>query len=376
MLDIENPRFERIDGTDFQVGTADHRYAAAARDARHDAQYLERNHNLVEFWQRRLRDWEELRCRNDANSVAFLGRELVLVRSKIERVLYEKLRIAEFVPVEGGHPRGAQVYENQIWDEAGEARIMRQLSGDAPRVDVSRVGEQRPYVWADAAYGWTEEELYAAAYANIPLIGEKAMACARAIARKLDLIGRSGSIINNIRGFLNSSEVTVHTLTNGEHTSSATAAEMLADLNEIETTLLAVGGDNTPENYVLLVPTAVEGRYVTTPAGGSTVTDLSVKSYFLKNSRLIRDIRRYSVLDSAVTPDIAASDAPMSIAYPIPAGGGLKADPEFVIWPFSVQYEEEVPRPTGHEQVVRAKSRCSGVDFRHPKFFLYVQNND
>lgn len=374
-MDIEIPRFERIDGTDFQVGTTDHRHAIIARDTRLDAAYVSANHHLVEFWERRLRDWQDFRLREDANATAFLGRELVLVRSKIERVLYEKLRIAEFVPIEGGHDRGAQVYENQIWDEAGEARIVRQLSGEAPRVDVTKQGEQRAYVWADASYGWTEEELYAAAYAGTALIQEKARACANAIARKLDEIGRSGSLANNLRGFLNSAEVTLITLTNGEHIGAATPAEKLADLNQIESEILAIGGDNTPERYVLLVPTLEEAALLA-PVGGSTITDLSVKDYFLRNSRLIKEIRRYTKLDNLASPDIAASDAPMAIAYPVPASGGLKADPDVVIWPFSVQYEEEAARPNGHEQVVRGKARCSGVDFRHPKFCAYVQNLD
>lgn len=374
-------RYERIDGTDYQVGSADHRAAVAAREERLDAQYLERNGALREFWERRLRNWDELYSRlhdlparrADANAVAFLARELVLVRSKVERVLYEKLLIAEFVPVEGGHDRGAQVYENQIWDEAGEARITRQLSGESPRVDVSKSSEQRPYVWADAAYGWTDEELYAAAYAGTPLLQEKARACAQAIARKLDKIGRSGSIPNNLRGFLNSLEVTLHTLTNGEHTSTATAAEMLADLNEIESTLLAVAGENTPLEYAMLVPTLAEGRYKTTDK--STGSDLSVMEFFLKNSRLIKRIRRYGVLDSAVSPDVAASDAPMAIVYPCQPGS-FKADPDVVIWPFSVQYEETSPKPHGNEMIVQGRARCAGVDFRHPKQVLYVQNMD
>lgn len=377
----EQTRFERIDGTDYQVGTADHRMAKAAREERLDAQYLERNHALVEFWERRIRNWDSLydrlhdlpARRADANAVAFLARELVFVRSTVERVLYEKLLMAEFVQVEGGHDRGAQVYENQIWDEAGEARITRQLSGESPRIDVSKSSEQRPYVWADAAYGWSDEELYAAAFAGTPLLREKAGACARAIARKLDRIGRSGSIANNIRGFLNSLEVPLLTQTNGEHTSTGTAAELLADFTEWESTILATGAENVPQEYAALVPTLAEGRYKTLDK--STGSDLSVLEYFLKNSRLIKRMRRYNVLDSAVTPDIAASDAPMAVIYPVQPGT-FKALPEVVIWPFSVQYEETSPKPLGNEMIVQGKARCAGPDFRHPKLCLYVQNMD
>lgn len=366
-------RTERIDGTDYLVGTVAHTRAVEARDARLDAAYLEKNHQLFESAQRILRDWSGFKHRNDANLVAFFGQQLVFMRARVERVLHEKLRIREFVPVETGYPRGAQVYGQQVDDEVGEAAIGRTMADDAPTVDVESTVGFSPFFWFYAEYQWTAEELDAEAYAGVPLLQRKAVALASAIVRKLEKFGRSGSAPNGIKGFLNSDLVTVHTMTNGEHTSTATAAEMVADLNELESTIVAVGGEHTPDEYALLVPTAVDHRYRTTMM--SSTSDLSVAEWFLSKSRRFKRIAPYAALDDLTTPDIAASDAPMSVAMPV-RPGTTQADIEHLLWPSSVEYEELEPVMDGYRFKRRGQARYAAPDFRHPKFFLYVQNND
>lgn len=366
-------RTERIDGTDFVVGTVAHARAVEIRDARLDASYLQANHRLFEDAQRILRDWSGFKHRNDANLVAFFGSQLVYMRARVERVLHEKLRIREFLPVETGYPRGAQAYGQQVDDERGEAKVGRTIASDAPTVDVESRADFSPFLWFYAEYQWTAEELDAEAYAGVPLLQRKAVAVANAIARQLEKFGRSGSAVNGAKGFLNSDLVTVHTLTFGEHTSTATAAEMIADLNEIETTLVATGGEHTPDEYALLVPTAVDHRYRTTMI--SATSDMSVAEFFLSKSRRFKRIEPYAALDDLTSPDIAASDAPMSVAMPVRPGTTM-ADLEHVLWPCSVAYEELEPVMQGYSFRRRGQARYAAPDFRHPGFFLYVQNND
>ena len=66
---------------------------------------------------------------------------------------------------------------------------------------------------------------------------------------------------------------------------------------------------------------------------------------------------------------------PMSLAMPVRPGTTL-TELEHVLWPESVPYEELEPVQDGYRFRRRAQTRVGGVDFRHPKFFLYVQNND
>lgn len=361
--------FERIDGTDFQVGSADHGRALAARSARHDAAYLERHHALYELNSRLLRDMPGLpdRIRTDANASAFIARDLVFVRAAIERRIYDTLMAARLVPVEGGHPRGAQSYGTRVWDQVGSAKVSHDLTGDAPRADVTMAEDLRKYVNVRSSYGYTVDDIERAAYSGTPLLREKAMACADAIARELDRVGRSGDAGVGVTGLLNNAGVTLHTLTNGEWTGAGTVAEILADFREIEQAVIAATRDTQPEGYVLLVPTTVDAR-LAEPVGGSTVTDLSIRNYLLQNARIVRSIVRWQKLDDAVTPDVAASDAPMGVLYPI--------DSSTLFWPFAIQYEEMPPEVRNLEWIVQARARCGGVEFRQPKRCLYVQNFD
>ena len=91
---------ERIDGTDHVIGSPDHAIARAAQQARLDQAYLDSHGADYERLCRALREWDALGCRADANATAFLGRELLFMRPMVERTIYDRLRAAEFVPVD------------------------------------------------------------------------------------------------------------------------------------------------------------------------------------------------------------------------------------------------------------------------------------
>lgn len=375
-MQTELQRTERIDGTDFVVGSLDHTRAVEERETRRDAAFVEEHHADVEAWGRFLRSWEAFHHRNDANDVAFFGTQLVAMRGRIERVIQEKLRMREFLDMETGYDRGAQVYGKEIEDDGGSAEVGRMIADDAPAVDVESRVEFDPFVWVYSMYEWTAEELDADNFARRgrSILQRKSEAMAKRIMEKLDKVGRSGSAKNNLYGLFNSPSVTVHTYTNGEHSSTGTAAEILADLNELETTVVAVLGDHADDHeFALVAPTAVEARYRQLAAHAAT--DLSVRDWFLSRSRLIKRIVPYAFLDDAVLPDIAASDAPMSLLMPVKPGTTI-VDPETCIWPVSVPYEERRPKDMGERMRVRGASRVAGVDFRHPKRCLYIHNND
>lgn len=360
---------ERIDGTDYVVGTADHAAALAHREQRADAAFLEQHHHLFERNMRLIRSMPNLKdeVRMDSNRTAFLARQLVYTRAQVERMIYEKLRAPEFVPVETGHPRGAKNYATQLIDEVGEAKVTEDLAGDDPRADVDVTEDLRKYANVRGSYAYTMQDMEYAAFAGVPLPKWKAEACANMIARGVDKIGRSGNAKLGLTGFFNNASVVVHTLTNGEWL-TATVDEILADLNEIEQTIIAASRDTQEEydSYSLVLPTAYEGRLSTTAR--ATGSDMSIKNWFLANARLITSIERYVALDSAVSPDIAAADAPQGICYP--------RDPSVLFWPMPITYEELTPELKGWEYLVRARARVGGVEFRRPMHCLYVQNLD
>lgn len=332
--------------------------------------YVRANAELVKNRQQLLRGMPRLSrvIRNDANLTAFLARQLVFETGRIEAQIFERLRAKEFIPIDTGHPRGADSYSVQMRNTEGEAKVSHDLAGDSPRVDVSVEEDLRKYANVRASYAYSVQELERAAMAGTPLPQWKGDACAEVIARELDKIGRVGHAALKLTGFFNNADVTLHTLTNGAWTGAATADQIVADLQEIEQTLISQTLDTVDlfGGYTLVLPTAMEGKLATTPR--STGSDLSIKEWFLRNARVIRSIERYSALDSATGDDVAAADPPQGICYP--------RDPAVLFWPMPITYEEQPPQLQGWEYVVDARARCGGVDFRRPTHCLYVENLD
>lgn len=332
--------------------------------------YVRAHSDLVDLNSEFIRRFDGLdaRIRKDANATAFLARQLVHQRGQIEFKIFEELRAAEFVPVESNHPRGAESYSTQLMTPQGKAKITHDLAGDSPRVDVDVDEDLRKYVNARASYAYTIQELEHAAFAGVPLPAWKGQACAEEIARKLDELGRIGASKLGLTGFFNNPLVTVHTLGNGEWNlfPTTTADQIIADLNELEDTLISQTRDTAKPPYTLVLPSAYEGILATSPR--SSQSDVTIKEWFLRNSRLIKRIESYFALDGATGSDVAAADPPQAIVY--------KPDPMVLFWPIPILYEEQAPQLRAWEWVVDARARAGGVDVRRPSHMLYVENLD
>jgi hypothetical protein len=207
----------------------------------------------------------------------------------------------------------------------------------------------------------------------MPLVNEKRTACAEVMSRKIDEIGRSGTAVDpkgdaKLRGLFNNPNVPVLTLTNGEWLTETDPTKIIADLDEIESTIITQSKDTQPDAYTLIVPTLYEGRLTTMRA--ATDSDISVMEFFLRRSRLIRRIVRWGSLDTAVSPAIKASDAPQSVCMPSdqPRAG--------IYWPMPISYEESAPQMKGWGWHVEARARVGGVEFARPFLSLYVENLD
>lgn len=352
-----------VDGGRYTLDSSEHR----AYVQRWDAAYMKVHAPELAKLQGRLQRFDALhdRIRTDANMSAFLARQLLFMRGTVERKVYERVRIREFVPVET-HPRGAASYATQLLDMQGEAKVTHDLAGDDPRADVSVTEDLGKYINIRGAYGLSLQELEHAAFAGVPLPAWKAEACVDMISRGTDKVGRIGDALSGLTGFFNNANVNTVTLTNGEWL-TATAAEILADLAQIEQAIISQAKDAQPQvGYRLVLPTAYEGRLATLEK--SSGSDLTVKEFFLKNARLITSIERYIALDSASGTDTGVADDPEGICYPM--------EPGTLFWPVAISYEELAAQQDGWEWVVRARARVGGVEFRRPFNAVYVENLD
>lgn len=363
----------KIDGNDYAAGSPEARAAQARLDSIRNQVFLADHPEIFERNVRAIRSWEQLdRVRQDATATALLARDLVFAAAEVERRVYAETRTLRYIRPDTNFPAGAQVYARRYSDHVGKAKVTHMLAGDAPRVDVSGSEDFLPFRWVTASYGYTVEDLERAAFSRMPLVQWKRDAAVDAIARGIDRIGRSGTFgdpegDSKLTGLFNNVSVTLHTLTNGEWP-SATAAEILADLQELESAIITASLDTQPEGYRLLLPTAMEGRLRTLKVDANS--DMTVANYFLANARLITSIERWGELDSAVSPGVRASDPPQAILMPIDQ---MKAG---IYWPMPISYDEMPPEIRNFEWVVNARAKVGGVEILRPFLMLYVQNLD
>ena len=363
----------RIDGKEYVAGSADARAAKERYDGLRDLAYLEAHPELLEINKAVIAQSNALaRVRADANATSLLARDLVFVTAQTERAVFEASRMMEFVRPDGRYPRGATSYSRRLVTMTGEALIGSTLATDSPRAGTATEEDLFPFRNVQASYEYNVQDLERAAFSRMPLVPERQQACIEMIARGIDKVGRCGTATDangaaKLTGFFNNPLVPSLTLANGEWL-TATAAEIIADLQEIEATLIANGKDTQPGTYQLILPTVQEGILATRLAG--TNSDMSIKAYFLSTSRLIKSIVRYGALDAAVQPEIALADAPQGIVVPLDqAASGIH-------WPMPIAYEELPPQIKGYSWVVEARAYLGGVEFSKPFYSLYVQNLD
>jgi len=345
---VNQQHLERIDGVAHVFGSREH----------HDAieRAIERRRLILAS--------SPIGQRLDANQTAFLARDLTYVSRDVQKVLYDKLRASEFVPIKSEVPRGAQTWVYRQMDIRGEARSGAHLhADDAPSADVSIEEFPFPVSHVTASYQYTLDELEAAAFAGIPLSRDKANACAEIIARKLDKLMRVGDSALGMTGFLNNPNVPVVTLTNGEWL-TATEAEIIADFFQVEQAVIAQSRDNH-EAKRLLLPTAYEGRLASLVRGDG---DLTVKKFLLTNARSTKSIERWVALDDATGADVGVADPPEGVSY--------DPNPDFVFAEVPVPYEELPPQARNYGWVVPARAVFGGVTFKRPLSAAYVENLD
>jgi len=214
------------------------------------------------------------------------------------------------------------------------------------------------------AYGYTLQDIRASAKTgkNLPL--KKAAAARKAIDKKLDdiaLSARSNDGVNGgLVGLLYNPNVTKATVTTrGGHVTWATktAAEILADLNEVVDDMIALtNGVEVPDT--ILLPIEQYGLISTTPY--SSASDLTIKEYFLRNR-----------------PEITKIDwlAPLHNVNPVPSTGAASNVDVMVCYRRNIDklsleipqpFEQLEPQLQGLEYVVPCHARCGGVIVYYP----------
>lgn len=343
---MEEQHIEHIDGVAYVWGSIAHERAIDAK---------------IKDTYDRLMQSSDLQLRTDSVQTAFIAKDLVYVSRDVQRMLYERLRMTEFVTVRAETPRGAHATEYRMLHMSGEEARPRSLDADdAPTADIGIENFEQPVVDIPGSYTYTIKELEAAAFTGTPLSRDKAEACAFMLARGIDRVLREGDEEAGITGFLNDPNVPVVTLSNGAWL-TATEDDIIADVRQALSAIVIQSLDNH-EGKRMLLPVEYNGR-LEEPRPN---TDTSIKNWIQNNTTLER-IDRYMALDTAIGPS-GVTDPPFGVVY--------DPDPSNVYADVPIPYEELAPQARNFGWVVNARALVAGIKWKRPLSAVYIENLD
>jgi hypothetical protein len=306
--------------------------------------------------------------RLDSNESVFLARELESFDPTRYFELYAGLRARRFVPPIQGIAPYDRVYTYSMWGITGKADFYGQHAKDLPRVGVTRREYSRAIKPIGAAFGWTIDEIRAAAAKGIPLDDTTQIAATTAIERKIDTLLALGDEDSGFTGLLNDAGIATDNSVTAVGNWGTDPANWMASLNKLVGETRArlklasqmPGGDSIPafDRFQILLPTAEYAQVKQTPF--SDQHPGSVLQVFLANNEeWVSGVAEWSLLDEIDSGD------PRAVCYPLnPAALGAAIGREFT---------QEAPQPEGLSINVPCSASCGGTVIRYPVAFSYMK---
>lgn len=233
--------------------------------------------------------------RLDAAESAFFARQLEFIYTTTYDIKFAELKSRQFIPVSTQANPGAKSVTYRQFTEVGVAKVVGDNARDLPRVDVAGIEFNRPVRWIGAAYGWTVQDVKAAAMAGFQLNPRRATATRRAIERKLDEIAAVGEPEHGItEGFVNDGDVTVDAATG--NWSGLTADQIIADASTmIQGVVTDSAGVETVDTLIL--PDAQWALIATLPR--ALQSDTTVLEFMRRSFPQLTAIEPWHRLDGA-----------------------------------------------------------------------------
>lgn len=293
-----------------------------------------------------------LMMRFDANESAFLARETLFVRAQTADVLYAPLKSMQFIPVKTpAAPPGARSISYRQMDRAGMAKIVANYARDFPRVDVIAKEFPRKVHTLGDSYGWSIEDMQAAALAGLPLDGMKAAAARDFILRRHDQLAATGIAGDSSwQGFINNSNIPLVSVVTG---SWATASpleiygDILALTNAIVETSMEVHTPDTlllaPELYSLLLQPM-----------SATQPGLTILKYILANNPYLKRVEQWTRLTNAD----AGGTGPRILAYAM--------NPLWIYQEMVIEFEQFPPQLEALDYTTYCRGRTGGTVIPYP----------
>lgn len=231
--------------------------------------------------------------RLDANETVFFARQLEFIRSKVFDTKRPPMSALEVFPIDTSVPEWAETVTYRMYDATGVAKIIANYADDLPFVGVQGKEFSSSIKSLGDAYGWSVQELRAAAATGYPLKSNKAVMAKRAHDIAVNQIAWFGDANANLPGLLTNANIPAYTVpADGTGSSklwtTKTADQIIRDMTGIVNTVFtqSKGVHKATELWLpnanfVLVNSTVRG----TTANPSPDSILAV---FLKNNPGVR----------------------------------------------------------------------------------------
>jgi len=224
---------------------------------------------------------------SDGTSMVF-QRQLTQVLARTYDVKYADLPYRMLFPVSSEVSEGANTIEYHVYDQVGVAKLIGAYAKDLPRADVHAKLVQSPVRSSGVSFGYSTQEIRAAALGNQPLEQRKANATKRANEELFNSIAFDGDSDSGLPGFLSNPNITVTTVPNGAggtpQWTTKTPDEILADINNLFGGIFTLTLMKERPNTLLLPP--AQWNYISsTPR--SSGDSVSILQWIVMNSPFI-----------------------------------------------------------------------------------------
>ena len=290
----------------------------------------------------------------DANETLFFSRELEYTKARTYDKKYAEIRYSMFLPVSGEANTGADAITYTQYDMAGMAAIISNYADDLPRCDAFGTQTVTKVKGIGASYGYSLQEIRASQMANKGLDQKKANAARRGIEQKLNNIAWLADNENGLYGLIHNPNITSHNTTAGSVWTSATNAEILADMMyAIDTVTTTTNGVEIPNT--LLLPLAQYALVSSTPL--QTGSDTTILDFFRKNRPNVTVDWLAELKDVAAAP-VSGTTKDCMLAY--------TNDDDHLSFEMPQAFEQLPAQERNLEFVINCHARCAGVLVYYP----------
>lgn len=305
--------------------------------------------------------------RRDAPESINVENELLQVRSRLYSIRFPEMKALKFVPAAGERfDPGANHHTYDFVTHYAKVVLHTGMAQRGPRAAVKKErATPIAFVSKTNSYGFSLQDMRAAAYSKFPLDFELAKAARKAHEMWRDdvlLIGDGTATYDGLRGLFKLANTSTYTVPNGAALSplweNKTPDEKVADLHGVCNAPITVSNGVENPDTLILPLTAYLDASTTRMGDGSNET---VLEFFLKVRQKIRP--GFTVDWSEKLETASGTSARRMVAY--------EKNPELVARAESVEFEQLQPQVMAFETVTDCHHRSAGVFSPYPKSVSY-----